>query len=108
MSIGLAMTMARPLPIVIAGISVFTGGFFATQPVLSSWVGKIAPSAKGHAASLYLLAYYTGGAVMGSLGGHAFSAGGWPGLSVMVFSLILTALAATWTLHPGVSGEARP
>ena len=105
---GLAVTLARPLWLVIAGVAVFTGGFFTTQPVLSSWVGRIAPSTKGHAAALYLLAYYAGSSVMGSLSGHAFSAGGWPGLCAMVGAMIAGALAVTWTLNPGIGGEAGP
>ena len=61
---------------------------------------------KGHAAALYLLAYYAGSSVMGSVSGHAYSAGGWPGLCLMVAVLIAIALAATWSLHPGINGEA--
>ncbi len=106
MGAGLAITLAQPLWLVIAGVAIFTGGFFATQPVLNSWVGRIAPSTKGHAAALYLLAYYAGSSVMGSVSGHAYSAGGWPGLCLMVAVLIAIALAATWSLHPGINGEA--
>ena len=35
----------------------------------SGWVGQLALQSKGHASSLYLLAYYMGSSVLGSAGG---------------------------------------
>ena len=41
----------------------------------------MATEARGHAASLYLLAYYLGSSVMGSAGGWFWSAFGWAGVA---------------------------
>lgn len=74
---GLVLTVPDWLPTVLIGVGVFTGGFFAVHSVASSTVGRRAASARAQASALYLLAYYTGSSVGGTVGGLAFEAGGW-------------------------------
>ena len=81
---GALLTLARPLPCVIAGITVLTFGFFAGHSVASGSVGRFARQAKALAASLYLLAYYLGSSLMGSTGGSLWSHIGWPGVVAFV------------------------
>jgi len=50
----------------------------------------MAHSAKGHASSLYLLAYYAGSSILGSGGGWFWERDGWP--AVAGFSLVLLAV----------------
>ncbi len=90
---GLALMLAQPLVLVIAGIVLLTFGFFAAHSVASGWVGQLAPRSKGLASSLYLLAYYLGSSLLGSLGGHFWSADSWLGVSIMVAVLLIVALA---------------
>ncbi|PAD21987.1 hypothetical protein [Terribacillus saccharophilus] len=66
---GTLLTLAVPLVFVIAGIALFTFGFFASHSIASSLVGKRAASHKAQASSLYLFFYYTGSSIFGSLGG---------------------------------------
>jgi len=88
---GVALTASPGLPLVILGIIALTIGFFATHSVASGWVGRLAVTHKGHAASLYLLAYYLGSSLAGSAGGWFWAHGGWNG--VVLFTLLLLALA---------------
>jgi YNFM family putative membrane transporter len=81
---GAMLTMAHPLPLVIAGIMLLTFGFFAGHSVASGSIGPFATQAKALAASLYLLAYYLGSSVMGSAGGSLWSYAGWPGVVAFV------------------------
>jgi len=74
---GLALTLSASLWFVIAGIAVVTIGFFAAHSIASGWVGRTAEGAKGHAASLYLLAYYVGSSLLGSSGGWFWTHIGW-------------------------------
>jgi len=90
---GLALMLAQPLALVIAGIVLLTFGFFAAHSVASGWVGQLAPRSKGLASSLYLLAYYLGSSLLGSLGGHFWSANSWLGVTIMVAVLLSVALA---------------
>ena len=77
---GLALTLAPALPVIIAGVSLFTFGFFAAHSVASSWVGRLATRSKSLASAAYLTAYYLGASSLGWLGGHAWQAGGWIGV----------------------------
>ena len=91
---GILLTLLPGLTTMILGIIVITSGFFMTQSVASGWVGGLAPTAKGHAASLYLLGYYSGSSLIGSAGGWFWAAGGWPavaGLTLACYGLSLAA-----------------
>lgn len=77
---GLLLTLARPLPVVVAGMALFTFGFFATHSVASSWVGMRARAPQALASAMYLFFYYLGSSVIGSLCGLVWSGAGWPGV----------------------------
>ncbi|MDR5839055.1 MFS transporter [Caballeronia sp. LZ034LL] len=89
---GLALTLSASLVAVIAGIVLVTIGFFIAHSVASGWVGRLAGSAKGHAASLYLLAYYLGSSVLGSIGGAFWQHGAWPAVTAYVAVLLVLCL----------------
>ena len=80
---------------VLVGLSLFLS-LFVMQPVLNGWPGEAAPSSKGHATSLFLLAWYSGAAAVGVLGGHAYAQAGWPGVVGMVLAMSAAATAALW------------
>jgi len=89
-ALGAAVTLATSLPLIILGIVLVTIGFFMTHSVASALVGRLARGAKGHASSLYLLAYYLGSSIAGSLGGYFWLADGWN--AVVAFILIMLAI----------------
>lgn len=95
---GIALTWPDNLPTVIAGVAVLTFGFFGAHSIASSWVGRRARQAKAQASSLYLFFYYLGSSVVGSLGGFAWSAGHWGGVSALVGALLVVALAISLRL----------
>ncbi|SFT72001.1 MFS transporter, YNFM family, putative membrane transport protein [Geodermatophilus amargosae] len=79
---GLALTLAAPLALFVAGLAVLTVGFFAAHGVASGWVAARAALGErpvGQAASLYSFWYYVGSSVGGTLAGRAWAAAGWPG-----------------------------
>ncbi len=87
---GIVLSLAHPLALVVLGIVVVTGAFFGAHSIASGWVSRRAPADRAHASSLYLLFYYFGSSLLGSAGGFAWSAHGWPG--VVGFTLVLTTL----------------
>ena len=97
MASGVVLTLAAPLLAVITGIAVLTFGFFVAHAVASGWVGRLALQSKGHASSLYLLAYYLGSSVLGSAGGWFWEHGQWPAL--VAFSVLLLAGALALALR---------
>ncbi|NLH80864.1 MAG: MFS transporter [Phyllobacteriaceae bacterium] len=92
-ALGLAVTLAEWIPAIVVGIALLTAGFFAVHTVAGGWVGARAKGEKAHASSLYLLAYYLGSSVMGSLGGLAWTQAGWGGVVGFV-TVLLVAEAA--------------
>ena len=97
MAAGVVLTLVAPLLWVIVWIAVLTFGFFVAHSVASGWVGQLARQSKGHASSLYLLAYYIGSSVLGSAGGWFWEHGRWPAL--VGFSLVLLAGALALALR---------
>jgi YNFM family putative membrane transporter len=94
---GVGLTAAAPLALVIAGTALATVGFFAAHATASSWVGRRAgelPGApRGAAASVYLVSYYAGSSLLGSVGALAWTWAGWPGVTVFGAAVSLAGLA---------------
>jgi YNFM family putative membrane transporter len=99
MIVGVLLTMSISLPVIVGGIACLTFGFFAGHAVASGWVGRLALHAKGQAAALYLLAYYIGSSVIGSYGGHFWTAFGWGGVVGLIAALLLVGLAGAMYLN---------
>jgi YNFM family putative membrane transporter len=86
---GLALTLSGSLAVIVTGVAGLTVGFFMAHSVASGWVGRMAAGTKGHASSLYLLAYYLGSSVAGTAGGWFWSAGAWGGVVLFAGALLL-------------------
>jgi YNFM family putative membrane transporter len=84
---GLELTLGRTTLPVVGGVAVLTGGFFGAHSIASAWVARRATSRRAQAASLYMLFYYLGSSLVGSLGGVVFADHGWSGL-VLLLSLL--------------------
>jgi YNFM family putative membrane transporter len=91
---GVLLMTPASIVAIVAGISLLTIGFFAGHSTASGWVGLLAEHGKGHAAGFYLLAYYLGSSVLGTIGGLFWSAGGWAGVAGMVGVLLAVGAVA--------------
>ncbi|AFQ46819.1 MFS transporter [Burkholderia cepacia] len=104
---GVALTLLQPVAAIACGIACVTFGFFAGHSTASGWVGRLATQGKGQAAALYLLSYYLGSSIVGSLGGRFWSASGWAGVAALVATLLTAGLAAAaWLRRRERSGAA--
>ena len=88
---GTLITLAGSLALIIAGVGVFTCGFFSAHAIASSWVGRRANTAKAQASSLYLFSYYLGSSISGTAGGVFWMQYGWNGVATMIALLIVAA-----------------
>lgn len=105
---GLALTLTSQLVLILAGLLLFTGGFFAAHSIGSGWTGVIASTGRAQAASLYNLAYYLGSSIIGWAGGLLFQSLGWTALALAVMGLACTTAAVTAAVHPaGVPAAAQ-
>ncbi|MGF9979542.1 MFS transporter [Viridibacillus arvi] len=93
---GALFTLSSHLIVIMLGLMLFATGFLASHSIASGWVGLIVDSHwKAYASSLYLLFYYTGSSVLGTMGGTFLEGNGWHGVIVMVsVTLLLVALFA--------------
>jgi YNFM family putative membrane transporter len=96
---GVALLALDPLPVIVLGVALLTLGFFAAHSVASSWVGRRAQVAHAQASALYLIGYYAGSSLFGPLGGLAWSAGRWPGVTALATLLLATAFAVSLRLR---------
>jgi MFS transporter, YNFM family, putative membrane transport protein len=92
------LTLSGNLYAIIAGVAVYTFGFFGSHSVASSWVGQRATTDKAQASSLYLLFYYAGSSLFGAVGGLFWNPYGWYGVVSMIMVLLLLALLLTGLL----------
>ena len=89
---GVLVTLADPLWLILTGMLIFTAGFFASHSVASSWVGRRARQARGQASSLYLLSYYLGSSIAGTVGGVFWHRAGWTGVGLFIAGVLTVAL----------------
>jgi len=95
---GTVLTLAAPIPVIVAGVGIFTCGFFSAHAVASSWVGRRARTAKAQASSLYLFFYYMGSSISGTAGGVCWVHGGWTGVAIMIGLLVVLAFGVATLL----------
>jgi YNFM family putative membrane transporter len=88
MTSGLVLTVCASLWLVIAGIVLFTIGFFGAHSVASAWVGRLAVHSHAQASSLYLFFYYLGSSISGTIGGTIYHEWAWPGVVVLILVLV--------------------
>ena len=100
MAAGLALTLTQVLALILAGLLVFTGGFFAAHSIGAGWTGGIATTGRAQASSLYNLAYYLGSSAIGWAGGLVFQSFGWTALALTVIGLACTTAVITAVVHP--------
>lgn len=105
MLLGAALTLVMWLPAIIAGLLLYTAGFFAAHAIANGWVPTLAQESPAQAASLYTLAYYTGSSVLGFGGGLVFADFGWSGFVCLLFALLAVAILTALLSLPGHPGK---
>lgn len=92
MLLGLGITLLPWLGAIVAGLVIFTTGFFAAHSIALGLVGQRAgEGGRSLAPSLYNLSYYAGSSLLGWAGGLFFARWGWSGTAAMI---LLAALLA--------------
>ena len=90
--VGLMLTLARPLPVIIAGLALFSSGVFIFQAVGTVQTGLVAGRARSSAAGLYVTFYYIGGSLGAIVTGWAWNAAAWRGCVLLLLCVGVLAL----------------
>lgn len=106
---GALTTLLYALAAKIAGLGIFTFGFFGAHSTACGWAGKVAKGDKAQASSMYMLFYYVGSSVVGTLGGYFLAAFGWTGVVAFTSAIIAcaTAIALALTISPAPRGDCK-
>jgi predicted MFS family arabinose efflux permease len=97
---GLAVTLSGVLPVILAGLVLFTAGFFGAHSIASGWTGALATSGRAQASSLYNLSYYAGSSLVGWAAGLVFQGAGWAALAAALAVLAVLAAVTAAVLLP--------
>lgn len=107
MAVGAALLLLPVAGVVLAGLVLFTAGFFGAHAIASGWTPVAAdPASRAQASSLYYFAYYAGSSVFGWLLGLVFGATTWGWFVTVIVAMCgAAALAAVAALRGAESGR---
>jgi YNFM family putative membrane transporter len=88
------LTFVKSLVAILVALALVCAGFFAIHAAAAGSLNRRLTASRGRANSLYVLAYYLGGAVGITLSGYAYGFGGWFGVALLGL-LMLTIPFAT-------------
>lgn len=105
MLIGIVLLRPDNLAVLVVGLIVLTAGFFAVHALASGWVSARSVRRGVQGAAVYMCAFYGGASLGGYLGGLAFGAAGWTGVTwyVGAFTLVVIALGVGLSRVPPVT-----
>jgi len=79
-AVALALTLIQSILAIVAALALVCAGFFAIHAAAAGSLNLRLRSSRGRANSLYVLAYYLGGACGITLSGYAYGLAGWRGV----------------------------
>jgi YNFM family putative membrane transporter len=98
-AMGVLLTLATPLWIVVLGITLCASGVFVCQIVTNRAVGMVAKGSRAAAVGLYVTFYYFGGFVGSVVPGLLWTWGGWSACVALIVSVLVAAslyVALAW------------
>jgi MFS transporter, YNFM family, putative membrane transport protein len=92
---GIALTLSRPLWMIVAGLAVCSSGVFIAQASASAFVGTAAKDNRALAIGLYSTFYYVGGSIGAAAPSQFYAWGGWPACAAFIATVqVVTVLIA--------------
>jgi MFS transporter, YNFM family, putative membrane transport protein len=82
-ALAIALTLIPSVLAIVAALVLVCAGFFSVHAAAAGSLNRNLTSSRGRANSLYVLAYYLGGAVGITLSGYAYGLAGWPGVAAL-------------------------
>ena len=95
-TVGLALTLVLKLPVIIAGLALFSTGVFIFQAIGTVQTGVVAGRSRSSAAGLYVTFYYIGGSLGVTVTGWMWAADGWRASVLLLMGVAVLALVLAW------------
>ena len=92
LALAIVLTLIKSILAIVIALMLVCGGFFSIHASAAGSLNRRLTSSRGRANSLYVLAYYLGGAVGITLSGYAYGFAGWfgvAGLGLMMLTVPL-------------------
>jgi YNFM family putative membrane transporter len=83
LALAIALTLIQAIIAIVVALVLVCAGFFSIHASAAGSLNLKLTSSRGRANSLYVLAYYLGGAVGITLSGYAYGLAGWHGVAVL-------------------------
>jgi YNFM family putative membrane transporter len=96
-ALALTLTLIKTLAVIVLALALVCLGFFAIHAAAVGALNRKLTASRGRANSLYVLAYYLGGAVGITVSGYAYNLGGWPGVTALGIALLSLPFATGWS-----------
>ena len=87
-ALAIALTLIKSLVTILAALVLVCAGFFSIHAAAAGSLNRKLTSSRGRANSLYILAYYLGGAAGITLSGYAYGLAGWPGVAALGIAVL--------------------
>lgn len=98
LTVGICVTLLPFLTFKIIGLAISIYAFFSGHAIASAVVARRSEHHKAQASSLYLLFYYMGSSVGGTLAGYFYSLIYWPGVVLMIVIFMVIAFIISLTI----------
>jgi YNFM family putative membrane transporter len=93
--VGVLLTLAPQLPVIILGLALVSSGVFVAQTASQSHLRVAAPpGSRVTAAGLYMTCYYLGGTAAGIVPGAFWALGKWPACAAFIIAMQAAGLGA--------------
>jgi sugar phosphate permease len=100
--LGLGLTLAAPLWLIMLGLMLISSAIFVQQTLATAFVSAVAREGKSTAVGLYVTFYYVGGSFGGLAPAGVWQHFGWPGCVAVVVAMQAVMLAVVlrfWSLR---------
>ena len=97
LALAIALTLIKAIIAMVAALVLVCAGFFSIHASAAGSLNLKLTSSRGRANSLYVLAYYLGGAVGITLSGYAYGLAGWPGVAALGTAMLALPFATGWS-----------
>jgi YNFM family putative membrane transporter len=87
--VGVALTLAPSLPLIILGLTISAACGLICQAISTAYVTITAKVGRSSAVGLYVSCFYGGGSFGAAVGGVTWTLGGWPACVALVVAMLL-------------------
>ena len=98
--LGIALTLAGPLWLIVLGLTLCAGCGMLCQAVSTGYVAITAQAGRSSAVGLYVTSFYLGGSFGAAMGGLVWTFAGWPACVAMIaimLTIMGTIVITAWT-----------